>query len=42
MKKLFLLLVLAFLCLSINSQSFESIRSKANSGDAYSQYLMGY
>lgn len=42
MKKSLFLLASAFFCLCINSQSLNQIRSKADSGDAYSQYLMGW
>lgn len=42
MKKLLMMLTLAIFCLNVCAQSFEQIRNKANSGDAYSQYMMGW
>ena len=42
MKKFLIMMVLAVFCLNTSAQSIEQIRSKADAGDAYSQYLMGW
>ena len=41
MKKFLIIMVLVAFCLNASAQSIEQIRSKADAGDAYSQYLMG-
>lgn len=42
MKKFLIMMALAVFCLNASAQSVEQIRSKADAGDAYSQYLMGW
>ena len=42
MKKFLIMMALAVFCLNASAQSIEQIRSKADAGDAYSQYLMGW
>lgn len=42
MRKLMFLLAVMFLSITVNALTLEQIRAKANSGDAYSQYLMGW
>ena len=42
MKKLFILLALTISIVSVNAQNIQQIQGKADGGDAYSQYLMGY
>lgn len=42
MKKLILFMVLMLVNINISAQSIEQIRAKAETGDAYSQYLMGF
>lgn len=42
MKKLMFILTAMLFCINVSAQSLDQIRSKANSGDAYSQYLMGW
>lgn len=42
MKKFLIMMVLAVFCLNATAQSIEQIRSQADAGDAYSQYLMGW
>lgn len=42
MKKLLVLMVLALSIGFANAQDIQQIKKKADSGDAYSQYLMGY
>lgn len=42
MKKFLVMMVLAVFCLKASAQSIEQIRSNADAGDAYSQYLMGW
>lgn len=42
MRKLFVLLIMSVALLNVSAQSIEKIRSKADAGDVYSQYLMGW
>lgn len=42
MKKLLLFLTASLLCLHVGAQSLQEIQAKAESGDVYSQYLMGW
>ncbi len=42
MKKILALMALGFSIGIANAQSIQQIREKADKGDAYSQYLMGY
>ncbi len=37
-----LILTMMLVCVCVSAQSLDQIRAKANSGDAYSQYLMGW
>lgn len=42
MKKLMFILTAMLFSINVGAQSLDQIRAKANSGDAYSQYLMGW
>lgn len=42
MKKIIVFLLLSLCLINVRAQSIDQIRNKANSGDAYSQYLMGW
>jgi len=42
MKKIIVLMLLAMCAFNVTAQTIEQIRSKADAGDAYSQYLMGW
>ena len=42
MKKIIVFLLLSLCFINVRAQSIDQIRNKANSGDAYSQYLMGW
>ena len=42
MKKIFVLMLLVMCIFNVTAQTIDQIRSKADAGDAYSQYLMGW
>ena len=42
MRKFLLLLSLILIGINVDAQSLSQIRIRANEGDAYSQYLMGF
>ena len=42
MKKIILLMLLTLVYINVKAQTIDQIRTKASSGDAYSQYLMGW
>ena len=42
MKKIFVLMLLVMCIFNVTAQTIDQIRCKADAGDAYSQYLMGW